>query len=481
MHQARLTVTGVLRLLSPLHVGSGHEREDSNIRQLLAEAEQAEAQSIRINAVMRDHRDQPCIPGSTLKGALRDQLAAEALAADDVFGVASTQEGQSRMGRLHLYLATLEQPASKEEGAGLPYFGTTGEGLFVKAQTAIDRETGTAERHKLFHAEMVAAGATFTFSCCWLIPQTNADKAEECRALARVLAPLVAESGLAVGRNTRQGLGRLRLDMAEPFSAHWQGLNASGNLDQADQTDPLRHALATAPQPTSSRHEVTLALACDGPYHTTDPARRQRGQRRFVAEEETRAIPCLTRNGRPVLWASSLVGALRARAAWLVELSRLQGETCWVPADRESNSPVDDRTLETVLPATWAVTSATEAATRLSSVERLFGVPGWRGRLEVTALSWQEDGGNQRITNVCLDRFTGGALTGALFTTEVVMNPRFTATLALDSRGLTASDQELFTALRENLERDGLFLGAKAAKGYGWFTITTTDSAREAA
>ena len=122
---------------------------------------------------------------------------------------------------------------------------------------------------------------------------------------------------------------------------------------------------------------------------------------------------------------------------------------------------------------------------KLSSVERLFGVTGWRGRVIVGDLAWAAPpvaaDAIQDLTSVSIDRFTGGGRDGALYTTQVFLDPAFDLRARLDRTGalVTDDDAALFDALIADLTTNGLFLGHGAAKGFGWFAVTetTTDAA----
>lgn len=70
----RYRITGTLKTLTPLHVGTGEERDD-----LFSDAQRKRytermGRTPAVSTVIKDHRGKPMIPGSTLKGVMRNWL-----------------------------------------------------------------------------------------------------------------------------------------------------------------------------------------------------------------------------------------------------------------------------------------------------------------------------------------------------------------------------------------------------------------------
>ncbi len=82
----RWRIEGTLRVVSPLHIGSGHPCDGP--------INPETGKPIEVNALARDHRDKPYVPASTLKGNLRawltrrlpDQLPDQKVLIDQLFG-----------------------------------------------------------------------------------------------------------------------------------------------------------------------------------------------------------------------------------------------------------------------------------------------------------------------------------------------------------------------------------------------------------
>ena len=464
MHADRVVITAECILETALHLGGDMPIDAGDAGE--------------IAAVSRDAGGRPVIPGTSLKGALRARFLDAALARD-VFGDAPREEANgkpddSRIGRLWLSALTrTADPPDPSQSAGLQTEADAGRVAdgFVRRRTRIDRGRGTADEGKLFAEEMIPAGTRFALRATWFTPSAaNFGTSAELATVASALAPLA--DGLALGRGTRKGDGRLRLD-PQTLTVTVHTLSATtGALDARD--DPglkvkLRTAITDAAGLDPTEQWRRLRFACDGPFisvrERTDTA---------VPGPDGRPGPSvlpLEHDGRPVLWASAVLGALRARCAWLAEVQRLRADPTGLREER-----LDDRDKVVRVPTDVG---------KLSSVERLFGVTGWRGRVIVGDPAWAAPpvaaDATQELTSVSIDRFTGGARDGALYTTRVFVDPAFDLRIRLDraSALVTDDDAALFAALIADITTSGLFLGHGAAKGFGWFTVTeSSDAAR---
>lgn len=421
MHKNHVELTGRLTVLSPLHLGNGQRgaREGLTVR-----TEQGKDEPVALNEIQRDGRGLPYLPGTSLKGALRARLT-DALG-KELFGrVNDNAREDGVMGRLWIYGAIhqITGPA-----AGLPHHGVAGgEDSFVAARTRIDRASGTADDHKLFHAEMVPPGTIFAFHARWLTNATGAELNAELADVATALAPLTDADGVALGCGGRQGQGRVHLTEVTATLVPWDG-------------EPEAITLPTvAWTPPDERRR--LRLTGDGPYMILDSARRP-AKTDGAAEDANVLHPLLDGAGHPALPGSTLLGALRARAAWL-------------------DGGADDRD---------RVYAPQEA---LTATEQLFGVTGWRGLLGVDSIRVVDPGVKQIFTSVKLDRFSAAPIDGGLFAVEAFVDPVFEATLSLTPRGdgIPQDARDLFNRLMQDVQDMGLTLGHGAARGFGWFGV----------
>lgn len=472
MYVNHVTLSGILTVTEDLHIGSGEEKEIGGRR---------------VATLFRNDRKIPVIPSTSLKGAVRSagqyDSRDDAAFVRDVFGTtdASRDDRSGAMGRLWFHTAAL-CPDSRElaKTQGLPGADRNSTdsdrpGSFIRVRTAIDRQSGGPDEHKLFAAEWIPQQAGFRFSVLWHSTgaTTEGFSGVDQPTLARALAPLAVPGGCPLGKAGGRSGGRVELDLATlKITLHHldptTGEITETLLDKAAHAGFVRaiRAAALSLQQRTVRR-ITLRLTGQSPFLSINADAPRRG-------DSDNTLASVRRGNDPALWGSSLLGALRDRAAWLAECfrARADGPPGIVPADRDATAPADDRFL-----SRSSVGSVAEAQA-LSSVERLFGVPGWRGRIGIESLTCVDPGAETVIfPGVSIDRFTGGHRDGFLFNTEAVINPAFAVTLTVDARHLTAADNALITALLADLEdtsAEPLFLGHGASKGLGWFAVAVT-------
>lgn len=428
MKRNHVKIAGTLTALSPLHLGSGDTQRYDQIRK---QTDKGAGEMVKVAAILRDGAGRPYLPGTSIKGALRARAAGPAC----VFGqVDDKQDGEGVMGRLWIYGAEHQTDGPL---ADLPHAEETGGPVhaFAAARTRIDRATGTADDHKLFHAEMVPAGTVFSFRAKWLTNLTGAELEEELAAVKAALAPLVAAEGVALGRGGRHGQGRMRLS----------GVTATLVPLDGDE-EQLTNWTLEPPAPKADIVRLTLTGA--GPYISIDSSKNKRGKTDKDDPAANILRPLKSAKDTPALTGPALLGALRARAAWL-------------------DGGEDDRD------------KVYKPGIDLSATERLFGVTGWRGLLAVADIRVVKAGTLQVFTSVKLDRFSSAPIDGALFSVEAFVDPVFEVALRLETRGgepVPEDAQALFDKLLEDVEAMGLMLGHGGARGFGWFGVEIENS-----
>lgn len=430
MFKHRLDITGTLKVLSSLHLGSGEDKryvlpKGGGKRRTALEGEE----SVRIALVARDHLCRPCLPGTSIKGVLRRLAEAE-----ELWGTAHDDTG--KMGRLVVRMAPhlCAPPAGEMEP--LPW-GDATSGLFVEARTRIDRALGTAQDGLLYHAEMVAPGNCFQLRLSLLEP----DKALETQVMD-CLSRLTAEDGIAFGRGQTAGLGRVRLD--GPLTLTRVQLGKAGESE------------TFTVDPTSSEVRTRLVLHCTGPYLSVDASRTVRNPppTEEVADnspdKQPQLQPLMDGQKRPALRGSALMGVLRSRAAWL---EALEG---WGDDPDKRFTTVED----------------------LTPAERLFGVTGFRGLLQLRRVVTEPGYREVKLTSVALDQFSMAPIDNALFTTGAFVNCTFWTEFDLDRRAKDG-DIALWERLVQDARDNGLMLGHGGNKGFGWFTVAKEESRGE--
>jgi CRISPR/Cas system CSM-associated protein Csm3 (group 7 of RAMP superfamily) len=462
MFADRLVIEGELELLTDLHLGSGRVTE----RPPRADGEAGG----EIGCVVRDHRGRAAIPGTSLKGALRAAAPAAGLGAGeitDLLGPARIAGAlDAKLARFWLDVATR---LGNDDGAAHKTLteadGTRVDG-FVRTRVRLAARTAAAETGFLFGEELVGKGTRFAFRATLHLLGPNLDPGHhDIVALGKLLHPLMRTEGLAIGAGARLGEGRVRL-RGETLQVTLHTLDGgTGELRAATRPDLARVLCAATSSPSArSGRRWSMKLVGDGPFISM----RENGK--SPRPDQPQIVP-LERDAGPVLWPSSLLGALRARAAWLVGREKLRnGARPW--SATRAGAPIDDRS---------HVCPDCDHVAELSSIERLFGVAGWRGALAIAELRFVGPTNARHVAqSVSIDRLTGGARETALFATETFLDPVFEVTLAWRPRSdrlLTSeqreADAELLELLLGDLATTGvtLFLGHGAAKGFGWFGI----------
>ncbi len=185
----RLVITGTLRLLTPTHLGSG------------------EAADITDMTLTRDEvTGRPLLTGTTIAGALRNYLRE----------------------RLYGYDGLLPKESPIESPLTLLFGGARGDeegnqsqlivddalgrssGVEIRDGVAIDPKTGTAEEHKKYDIELLAAGTTFPLRFELLI---QAGKEEELKEALAIALQGLERGEIRLGARKRRGLGRCQVEM----------------------------------------------------------------------------------------------------------------------------------------------------------------------------------------------------------------------------------------------------------------------------
>ena len=437
MSRVRYDFSCTLRVKSPLHIGSGEFRE---IEKVLGK-EGANARPL-VAAIVRDCEGKPYIPGTALKNlclrTARALLLDKRLDEDVVKGLFGTIKGdnQGAIGAVLFRGATLEAAGNATE---MPYAsGSTdlGPGVFVAARTRIDPATGTADDHKLFFQQMVAPEATFSFRM--LLEGRNAAIAmQQADGLQGILDALTAGDG-ALGKGQADGFGRVSV-VPGSRRVNYSVLDESGVFAPRDtKVEPSSHP-RPASEPTAERWR--LALTCDGPFMVVDsswrPPKERDGTPMRTSDPQLKAQRIAA--NLPLLLGSSLSGALRARASWLVALAGMRG-----------------------------------AGYAEGTLERLFGREEFRALLQIEQLD-VVSAEPFEITSVKLDRFSGAPIDNALFKSATFRAVRIDVGLSLAVRPgegtPTDDDRRLATSLIDDLKASGIELGHGGNKGFGWFEV----------
>lgn len=427
---ARFEIRGRLKVLSPLHIGSGQRTQLDGVEAVTADNMDKEDARAFKSAVVRDTDGNPYIPGSCLKGLVRRCLGENAAL------LGRSSEELSESGRAVFWDAFLE---------------TGDDPIEVISRTSIDADSGTAAAGRLFNEEVVRPGTEFGLDVFLADGTDDGVKA----ALIFALSRLMAEDGLALGADTRQGNGRICLAKESLSIVARSAEGAEHPVDWSDEIEQIA--------PADGGPRYVLRLSSDDPFLIVDAANSYKREKKDDAHIV--ALKDYGSNG-PRLTGSTLLGALRSAFEW-------------------QSSP--NETMET---SDWL------SARAASATERLFGTSKWRGRVEIDHI--KAVGGEPKpnsIPSVKIDRFSGGPMDNALFFTEGWTGCGFEVSMRLrnipdDAPQLNSSDREAFLADQQVFQKflssltdpvwGGLELGHGGNKGYGWFDVELTDLAAKA-
>ena len=425
----------VLEACTPLFVGSGNKA-------LLKNA-----------LVQRDHHGFPMIQGSSLAGVLRHALEDKDTSRwRPLFGYQEEEDGLGSRIKVSSAYLLLEgnQPAEGLSDRGQSYRSKFEE-LPLRQHVRISHK-GVAEVGGKFDNEVVYRGCRFV---CELEMRGSGSEAEKkCwqQLLQTLKSPL-----FRLGQGTRNGYGLLTVDSCR---ARCFDLRIAEDFDAYLHYDPSFCA------ENGCLEEMTIKLIDKPKWWTYQLALQPDGFFHFGAgygDEEVDLVPVseevvrykagqLQFEERLLMPAASIKGALRHRVCY--HYNKLQG----IKAEEVTEPD--------------AYTGAANEAVRM-----LFGAEAgseWkeagRGRLLMDDQHLPLPKKNKLFNHVAIDRFTGGALDGALFSEKVNRCDNLFITIHLERpEGLPDKVKEALRQALLDVSRGLLPLGGMNTKGHGIF------------
>ena len=402
----RITVRGRLHLAAPLLIGEGESGEERNDRDI---------------HVLRSKAGVPFIPGTSLAGALRSLIEVEnPCAADILFGTMHRTGGESvrdeRQSAVSLYDVELNDAV-----------------IGSRDGVHIDDVTGTAiDAHK-YDYEIVESGAGGTFYAEILLRRVHQKDEHTLKETLLRLSELL-RGGFHVGALTTKGFGRMQLrdmvvdcyDFRRPEDAiAWlspQRGNAAWHMAYDD-------AAQTEPPPADGDFVITADFALTGALivrDSVDPLAAADGEKSPAARMKTNAA------GQNIIPGTSPKGVLRHRAAYI--LHALGKE----PTQAEA------------------------------FIDHLMGTTAARGRFIVEEAVVDAEMHTQ--TRSRIDRFTGGTIPSALFSTVPVWREKDggrSVTLRFGVRQASEQEAGLCVLLLKDLWLGRAAIGGEKSIGRG--------------
>jgi CRISPR/Cas system CSM-associated protein Csm3 (group 7 of RAMP superfamily) len=444
----RWRISGKLRTESDFHLGDGgweklSTRNSTGMEGIDADPDYA--------TVCRDHARKPLIPATSLKGALRCWMETNGLSNQAAAVMGTEKHGAP----VWVSDATLSQPARPNN---VHRFWDANLGTCLTPSVVLDEATRTAKSGLLYYTEFVPAGAEFHLEILGqtVSVESSAAPVDACALLLEALAGAFS-GGRSLGAGAANGWGRLRWELEQvqvadaAELAKWLAEGGQGSW---------RSALRAVPAPAMEIRGVErgvalrLELAFDGAMLVNDPTQtRKRDEARRI--EAIGHAPLVDETGQPVLPASSLRGALRARA-------RQIWQTLAASSSDLSQLPLERSELK-----------RTQPAASLPAFYRLFGATGWRSPLEMSDFTLVPGTGVAHEQEfVALDRFTGGVAGDKKFNARSLWKPVFMGEIRLRTDRFSQPEPWawllLAYVLRDWIEGDGA-IGFGRSKGYGAF------------
>ena len=402
----RITVRGRLHLAAPLLIGEGESGEERSDRDI---------------HVLRSKAGVPFIPGTSLAGALRSFIEADTpCAADILFGTMHRTGGESvcdeRQSAVSLYDVELNDAV-----------------IGSRDGVHIDDVTGTAiDAHK-YDYEIVESGAGGTFYAEILLRRVHQKDEHTLKETLLRLSELL-RGGFHVGALTTKGFGRMQLrdmvvdcyDFRRPEDAiAWLSPkrgNAAWHMAYDD-------AAQTEPPPADGDFVITADFALTGALivrDSVDPLAAADGEKSPAARMKTNAA------GQNIIPGTSLKGVLRHRAAYIL----------------------------------YAL--GKEQTQAEAFIDRLMGTTAARGRfiVEETVV----DAKMHMQTRSRIDRFTGGTIPSALFSTAPVWREKDggrSVTLRFGVRQANEQEAGLCVLLLKDLWLGRAAIGGEKSIGRG--------------
>jgi CRISPR/Cas system CSM-associated protein Csm3 (group 7 of RAMP superfamily) len=450
LHYNRVRICGSLTCMSDVHVGEGALPQETTERLQDKKSQQAGKETARhYNGVCLNHENKPCIPGSSLRGALRELLAQhESLTA--LFGSAAKQ-GDPLAG--HVRVSDARWRRNPQSIKNLPYWSET-RSTCLRHGVAIDAISRTAKENHLFTTELVPKDSVFS----WELYAEDIHT-DDLQALMRALSLLTGKNPrCALGTGKGKGWGLLKwetetlegitqealatwLTHEQPLDTCWETISLP--TDKVPSPKSLPFSVHIVPQSPLLVHEAGF-IDSKGSQQDGDPV---------LMFDRDHA-------GKARIPASSLRGMVRAQAHKIAatiahlhyEVAAKNAHTCVEPL-----------------------------------IEALFGGERWRGFVYFGEALSQKQAETHRQTFNAIDRFTGGVADGALYSVEAAICDVLRSDLFLEEMGLRSPNSFpkiaevlpkndawwqglLLLVLRDAMDGE-LSIGWGRARGYGAFFV----------
>jgi len=483
----RWLITGTFTTLSELHVGDGGAGFNGDRARAADKSKVGDEKESDASTVCVDHKGRAYLPGSGIKGALRDLVKDQAGKIDPAWepllGSDSPNSSDSVGGKLEFWDAFWTEgegrdtehykpdQAHAKNDIKRPWWDDTRK-TCVSVSVSLDRRTKTPKENLLYPLEYVPAGESFGFE----IGGDNLSPEDIARLLA--LIDRLDDGSATLGAQASNGWGRVAVNKLEiscldvgameKWKKNPQDRPPLSVIDDTTREDIFKRRDEITPPKSSDQLVIKLQLVMESPWLIRDPRQRERSKaakENDVADKPSNAVPIHDETGKSFAPAKSIRGALRARAEMILR-------TLDLPC---AAHPGGIPAVSTKGKGKGTDAAITDIRTK-DLAAQLFGFGGWRAPLEVTRLTQQ---GGKPVPKdhhqefVAIDRFTGGAADGAKFDADLAGITILTGTLTVDLGRLgkvdpTHASLGLLALVLRDLAEGDIPLGSGSAKGQGF-------------
>lgn len=429
----------ILETITPLQVGSG----EKNI--------------LTDQLVALDVNQLPNIPGTSLAGVLRNNLSSSLQEEEinTIFGFQGNKEEESEGSRLILSSANLiGSEGLVLDGLKIIDFSDSFYKWFkdlpVRQHVRIS-EKGAAEKSGKFDNQVVFAGSRFCFEM-----EMVSDGSAKDKNLWEKLIGELHTSIFRLGGGTRKGYGEVNvveikqttLDLTKKLDAY---LKKTSNLNDSFWSAIIPDTLDKATSGTMTSYR--LELIPDDFFLFSSGLESSDADITYVSEPIV-----IWQNGKPafsdkkiLIPGSSVKGAISHRVAF--HYNKIKG----IFADQ----------------LTKEIRTTDNNAVRALFGYSADGEDGMRGKLILSDLYLNDNMIVKLLNHVSIDRFTGGAIAGALFSEEVIFNhgQSFNLEFLIEAGAFSEPDiEKAFMATMMDLCTGLLPLGGGTMRGHGSFS-----------
>lgn len=421
---ARYQITGHMRLKSPLAIGA------------------AEGTGALDQIITTDGLGRPIIPGTSLAGVIGYELGRHrpGSGASILFGGSDDHDAASRI--------VVEDAVIEEVSDGVANSALAG--VEERRGVGIDRWSGAAAPGILYNRSVVGAGARLTIKCCVVDDASDSnDKEDMARQLAASIAT-VLERGFSIGSGTSKGMGCIEpATTAGSVVVHEESFRSRAGLIQVLKGESPKVEFG-ADESLDAASPRRLEMRLD--WHPVSPLMVRANMDGNAVDDLPLVTSAPSGNDAVVfvIPGSSIKGALRSRAEHIVRtLMGLEsyGVDSTGPAIRSTDFldqvqvPLVSQMFGSAAGATATDPHLGRAAIRVHEVTSMAEIPvGMWSRVTAAKSSNDDDrsrtsdlteaireielsvdgineGELHPATHVAIDRWTGGASDGALFST----------------------------------------------------------------